>query len=200
MSFIGLKVPGETARLLWNLWESDYTKFGEAEPREQAHITILHLGKDLPNDVLAKAILTAYSVTSTLQPFTVSTNRITVFPGGDRGTPIICPIDSPQLHELRQKLSESFDRDGIEYSKKFPEYKPHVTVAYANDPHEDWGSDIGFSKIEWGAHEAILWGGDHMDERLTVNFPFVLSPQRTAVRKSLVRAAMRENNEYCPKR
>jgi 2'-5' RNA ligase len=202
MSFIGLRVPPETARLLWSFWESDYENLGETVPRDHAHITILNLGKDLPIEGIAKAVEATFRVASTTRPFTVSTNRVSVFPPGDSGVPIICPIDSPELHDFHRRLCESFDAAGIQYSKKFPEYKPHVTLAFAQDPllHADWGSDIDFSTIEWGAHEAVLWGGDHGDNKLFANFPFALNPYRTAVRRSIIKEAMRDRADCSPRR
>ena len=196
MSFIGLKVPTETARLLWDFWESSYENYGAAVPRDHAHITILDLGEDVPIEQLEHAIGAAYAVTSKTPPFSVSTNRISVFPPNDSGrVAIICPIDSLSLHDLRRRLCESFDQAGIPYSKKFPEYRPHVTLAFSEDPsvHSQWGTDPDFSRVEWGAHEVTLWGGDHGDERLTVNFPFALGHDslRSAVRQVLAK-------ELCP--
>ena len=165
MAFIGCKVPHETARLL-----SELDVPGERESSGHFHITMLYLGDEVPIERLAKAIVATYSVTSQTRPFTVQTSRVTSFPtSNSHGYPIICRIDSDALHDLRRKIVAEFDAAGIEYDKKFPEYKPHLTLGYAeNEPVEE----RRIPTVEWGAHELVMWGGDEADRRLVTHFPF----------------------------
>ena len=108
MAFLGVKVPHEAARLLS---EVDYGGIGEREPLDHSHITLLHLGKKVPLASICKAIIPIFEAVSRCAPFTVSTSRVSVFtPHPDEGTvPIICPIDSPALHELRAAVGASWN-------------------------------------------------------------------------------------------
>jgi 2'-5' RNA ligase len=163
MAFIGIKVPHETARLL-----SEVEVPGTRESPSSFHVTLLFLGSKVPVETLAEALKATLSVTTQTRPFTVSTSRVTAFPKGDDGFPIICPVSSDALHDLQAKLRASYDAAGIEYSKRFPEYKPHVTLSYSEKEVEE----RRIPTVEWGAHECVLWGGDEGDRRLIMSFPF----------------------------
>lgn len=183
MAFLGLSVPAPTARLLS---EVDYGGVGEATGTDTYHITICYLGKEIPMGRIGKALPVIFDVTSHTKPFTVGTNQVTTFPSNPDGTPVICRVVSDALHELRDNLWAALDDAGIEYDKKYPEFKPHVTLAYAK---EDVEIDKEFPTVEWGAHELVLWGGDSGDGRLVVNFPFSLEQREAAVRRAFVRLA-----------
>jgi hypothetical protein len=71
---------------------------------------------------------------------------------------------------LQARLLAAYDTAGIKYENKFPEYKPHVTLAWAEDNIEEHR----IPTVEWGAHEMVLWGGDEGDRRVIVTFPFSL--------------------------
>jgi RNA 2',3'-cyclic 3'-phosphodiesterase len=164
MSFIGLKLPHETARLL-----SDIDVPGQKESTDHFHITMLHLGDEIPIETLAEAVVTTHKITSNTRPFTISTSRVTCFSPSPEGIyPIICRVDSDEIHALWKSLCKAFDKAGIEYSKKWPEFKPHVTLAFAPEEIEE----RRIPTVEWGAHELVLWGGDEGDKRLVVTFPF----------------------------
>lgn len=58
-------------------------------------------------------------------PITLRLGKITTFPEGDDGVPLKVDVGSPQLHALNAEVamaSETVD--------KFPEYRPHLTLAY----------------------------------------------------------------------
>lgn len=181
MAFIGLKCPHEVGRLLHGIEVP-----GEKVPVDEYHVTLLYLGKDVPIETLGKAIVAAAEVAAAQKPFRCTLTHVTSFPKNDDGVPIICPVASPDLHELNDKLKKKFDGAGVSYSKKFPEYKPHLTLAYADStPTEE-----EFGPLEWSAYEMVLWGGDAGDERLATNFPFSM-PVKVATNQNLVRLAMR---------
>lgn len=176
MSFIGLKLAHETARLL-----SEIEVPGRKESLDFYHLTVLHLGDSLPIETVARAMVATFQVTSVMQPFTVRLNRVSCFDKNSHGVPIICRAESDSLHELWSALKTSFDNSGLDYSKKFPEFKPHVTLSYAEEPIED----LRIPTVEWGAHELILWGGDTGDRRVVVTFPLSLNlAKRVACRFS----------------
>jgi len=189
MAFIGLKVPHETARLLGQVRVE-----GDKVDLSEMHITVLYLGSALPIETIAQATQVAYEVTSKTLPFLVGTELVTSFPANPDGIPLIAKIESDPLKALRKALTAAFDEAGVPYDKKYPDYKPHVTLAYMT-PEEGNGPlkpppDQTIPHLAWGAHEMVLWGGDQGDEKLTVLFPF-LAPgsSKTANYRALVRMA-----------
>lgn len=174
MAFVGLAVPASTSRLF-----GDIDVPGDKTPRDHHHITLIYIGDNVPIDTLAEAIKATYSVTAQTRPFTVRTTRVASFPVNEddqQGHPVIAHIESDELHVLRANLADHFKDAGVEFSRKFPKYRPHVTLAYAPEAVEEFR----IPTIEWGAHEVVLWGGDEGDQKLTVNFPFALSHSVTA--------------------
>ena len=183
MAIMGLAVPHATARLF-----SEIDVPGTREPTSSMHITLLYVGKQVPIEVIADAVKATYAVTSQTKPFTVRASRVMSFPinpDDEDGHPVIARVESDALHDFRRKLAASFDDAGIEFSKKFPDYKPHVTLAYAPEAVEEFT----IPTIEWGAHEVVLWGGDEGDGRILVTFPLALKPSRDAA--LIRRVAMR---------
>ncbi len=192
MSMVGLRVPEEAARILWAFFEAEYDRSGDPVPIEDAHVTLLHLGDPLSKDIYDRAVDATLKAVIDVRPFTVSTSRIRTFDHGDDGTPIVCQVDSEPLHALHRRLAESFDAAGVPYSKKHPEFKPHVTLAYGSDPLVDelFGSYSGFSPVEWGVHEVTLWGGDGGLHGPSTSFPLSVVPRLASFRLA-VRRAMR---------
>lgn len=183
MAFLGLRVPPETARLL-----NEIEVPGTKEPVSSFHVTLLYIGSDVPIETLAEAMKATYEVTSKTRPFTVQTNRVTCFPknaNDDGKCPVICRIDSDPLHDLQSKLRASFDANGVPYSKKFPEYKPHLTLSYGNEEIEE----RRIPTVSWGAHECVLWGGDSGDNRLVMHFPFSLDTSHEIAERVVQRFA-----------
>jgi hypothetical protein len=164
MAFIGFRAPFETSRL--------YSAIDVPGERETFHhVTILNFGKEMTAEDIGEAFEAAHEVVRSWQPFTVRTSVVSCFPAGDNGVPIICPVESEEIHQLWAELGEAFDSAKIPFSKKFPVYKPHVTLAYAPKPIEDRRI---MPPIEWGAHELVLWGGSAKDLGVTVHMPFSL--------------------------
>lgn len=171
MAFLGLKIPAETCRLF-----SDIDVPGNRVKTQTYHVTLLFLGKDLPIDVLADAVKSTYKVTSTTKPFSVRTSRVTCFPPTkDETVPIIARVESDPLHDLRDRLVKSFEVGQVAFDNTYPQFKPHVTLAYADTELED--EERIPTTIEWGAHELVLWGGDDGDKKLTATFPFTLKAE-----------------------
>lgn len=168
MSLIGFALNPDTSRLLG---EIDVP----GEKVDHKHVTILMFGDDTPITTLSKILEVAYSVVSTTRPFTLRTNTVTSFPSNPAGTPVICKVESDELLDLCERLKTEFDKAGIEYSKKFPKFQPHVTLAYADKTPED----LTIPSVEWGAHELVIWGGNSGDQRVIINLPFSLK-NRTA--------------------
>ncbi len=178
MAFLGLQVPHETARLLGGLAVP-----GTREAVSSLHVTMFYFGEDLDIERLTEIIRVTYQTMNGTKPFTVRTSQLTSFPKGKDSKPIICRIESDALHDLRDKIKGAYEAEGVEFSNNYPDYKPHVTLAYAEEEFEE----KRIPTVEWGAHELVLWGGDSGDNALVVHFPFALSD----LEKSAVKVAQR---------
>jgi 2'-5' RNA ligase len=181
MAFIGLKVPNEVGRLL-----SQIEVPGEVESRGNLHITAIYFGSNVPIDRISKAIVVAYEVASRTKPIQLLVEEVTCFPKGDDGVPIICSVNSPELMTFQEDLCRSLDKAKVEYSKKYPEYKPHVCLAYAEEPIEP----MIVGPFEWAAYEMVLWGGDSGDDKIFITLPFSM-PGKEALYRKLVQARVR---------
>ena len=178
MAFLGLKIPHEMTKLLAGVEVP-----GERIAASDLHVTILYFGEDVPIGVLAKCMEVAYGITSATRPFLCGINKVSSFPPGEDGMPIICSVKSPGLLALNGALRSSFDEAGLEYSKK-GDYHPHMTMAYATgeEAAEPYEADLP-SPIAWTAMEVVIWGGGHGDDRVSVHLPFTVSPtERMAAR------------------
>lgn len=163
MAFLGIRIPHETGRLL-----NQIDVPGEKISTSEMHITLLHFQKEWPISELMKSIEATYDVVSKFHPFLVSINKVTSFSKNPEGkVPIIGRVESDELMKFREKLADSFDDDEIEFSKNFKDFKPHVTLSYA----EEKPDDEKIHPVEFVVSEIVLWGGDHGDDRIFVTFP-----------------------------
>lgn len=184
MAFIGLRVPAEVARLLKSVEVP-----GELVSGDSYHITVINIGSEIPIEQISKAVTAIHGVATNMVPFPVTLDHVTSFPAGNDGTPIICPVRSPELHQLNDLLKKALDKAGVPYSTKFPNFKPHVTMSYSKDEEVPLvRQPIG--PLDWSVYEMVLWGGDSGDERLSVTFPFAL-PGKTALFRHLIQAQLR---------
>lgn len=165
MAFLGIRIPHETGRLL-----SKIEVPGEKTSTSEMHITLLYLGDEWPISEISKAMEAAFDIVSKTKPFTAEVNKVSHFPKNPHDQdkyPIVTRVESKELHDLREKLAKKFDKEGIEFSKLHPDFKPHVTLAYSEDEPED----VSFDPLEFSISEVVLWGGDHGDDRIFVTFP-----------------------------
>lgn len=164
MAFIGIRINHDVGRQL-----SKLDVPGEKESPSEYHITLLCLEDNIEIHKLAEIMEAAYEVISTFKPFSLKTNKVISFPKyEDNPIPIVAVVESENIHKLQSKLKKAFDKAGIEYSKRFKDYKPHITLSY--DDENDKMDSFKFDKIEFVAHEIVLYGGDHGDENIFVNF------------------------------
>ncbi len=165
MAMISIRVPSDTANIL-----SRIPVPGIREAKEDLHITILNLGEVTIVDI-AKATQTLFVLANRFEAINVRVNSVGSFPQGPDGFPIICEVDSPQLHELHAMAKVALDEAGVSYSKKFPEYRPHITLAY---------SDVEvtaqpFNTVGFSASEFYLIGGSSDTDKIDVRFPFLMN-------------------------
>lgn len=163
MSFLGIKITHETARLLH---EIDVP--GMKTDTAQLHITLLYLGDNLPIKELAKAMIATYEVAQNTCPFWVKSGNIASFPvEAEKPHPIIAMVQSPKLFELHKFLKRSFDKAGVSYDKRYKLYRPHITLAF----NEAGIKKTKIEPIEWAIQEVVLWGGEDGDNRVFTTFP-----------------------------
>jgi 2'-5' RNA ligase len=182
MALLSVKVPYEVARALGQI-----SVPGTSEPRETYHITLLYLGKDVPIDDVSKALVVAYRVAEVTRPIQLTVDEVSSFPKGDDGYPIICPIKSPELHQLWGALCSAFDDSKIEYSKKYTTFRPHITLAYDVSEMKE---PMPVGPIDWSAYEMTLWSGNSGDDAVTITIPFSF-PSKEAMYRKLVQARLR---------
>jgi 2'-5' RNA ligase len=134
------------------------------------HVTVIFLGDDVPMQQLASAMVACHAVTSKTAPFTLTVSDISSFEPGGNGTPVIMPVQSPELMTLEQELKAEFDRAGIPYSTKWPEFKPHVTLSYVPGMKASGPLPV---PVSWGAFDLTIYGANHGDG-MSVVLPFEL--------------------------
>jgi len=163
MAFIGVKVPAIAAGSLARIKVP-----GEHICPEDMHVTLLYLGKNVPIPEVLQATMASYLLTKRWAPFRAATRRVTTFPRNpDDGIPVIARVLCPELHRLNEALKKSLDFMEIEYSKKYPDFKPHVTLSYT----EAEIADIKIPPVAWMVEELVIWGGDEGEERIAVTLP-----------------------------
>lgn len=163
MAFLGIRISSEVGRLIAGLEVP-----GEKEAPSEYHITILCFEDNWPISEIAKATKATFNVISEIVPFLVKSSKVSHFPSYDDGPiPIIAPVDSKELHELHKKMCKEFDKAKIDYKKTFKDYKPHITLAYSKDKHDDFKID---PEVKFSVNDIVLWGGDHADDRIFITF------------------------------
>ena len=126
-------------------------KYGNTQvpipPESEASQALKAMRDDIPDDVLGAGgketdphITLRYGIqsddTSELatflaqqKPFEVMLGRLTTFPMGEDGVPLIVTAEARELRLLEKEI----DKHGDFIDRTFPEYKPHATVAYIKD-------------------------------------------------------------------
>lgn len=169
MAIIALEVPRGVGQYLQRL---DVP--GAKTPIEEMHVTIVQIDADLsPIDVANIAGVVA-DLTHTMRSFEVNLHTLSQFPRNDHGVPVICPVVSEGLMLFQGRLVDTLDRAGIEFNKKFPVYKPHVTVSWAQ---ESIAPASLVRPITWMTRDVVLWPTYNGAEQAV---RFDLRPKRAA--------------------
>jgi 2'-5' RNA ligase len=127
-AYMGIPVPGNIAERIHSFKVS-----GEKEAKDNSHITLVYMG-EVEEDTIAQALLVLLDFCPKYQPIPITSSVFTQFPAGDDGVPLICKVESPELVSFQKDLTAALDAAGVPFSKKFPDYKPHITVSYAEEP------------------------------------------------------------------
>jgi len=182
MAILLCKVPHDIARIMAGI---DIPEEADPEPEGEFHITLIYFDNLDPADIF-KVGEAIYDVSRKTGPFSLSTERVLSFPPSPEGKhPIIAAIDSPEIHKFRAAVAASLDAKSLPYSKKWPEFKPHVTLGYSPVALEE----KKVRSLSWGCGEVSLWAGEWGDHDLSMTFPFVCDPDRKEFEDSAAAAA-----------
>jgi 2'-5' RNA ligase len=163
MAFLGLYVPERPQLELHGVtWQRNLP--GEWEDPEFYHVTMLNFGDAMPIEEVLRAGQIAYDIAERFEPFKCTIRRVISFDKGAKGYPVVGEVDASQLHRLHTELKNGFDAAGVEYSKKWPTFRPHVTLSYS--PVEVRPFDI--DPVEWDANVLNVFGGDGPGDRVVV--------------------------------
>lgn len=156
MAYISFMVPPEAAAELSKL----YTE-GDLSPPEEMHVTLAFLSKSTPPSQVLRAIAACQVVASTSAPILMHAALLTSFPPNPDhrdGVPVIVRVVSDALHSFQARLLAELDKFGVEYSKKFPEYKPHVTLSHTHSSERPTPMKVG--PVSWTSDTVMVWGGE----------------------------------------
>lgn len=165
---IALRVPQEVGRLLAQM---SGALPGDVQAASEMHVTVVYLGDGASMEQLAAAMVACHKVTRRTSPFTLTCSEVASFDPGHHGTPVILPVQSPELMQLERDLKEELDLSGVSYSAKWPEFKPHVTLSYM--PGAKTAGPLP-APVSWGAFDLTIYGADRGDGRVSIALPFVL--------------------------
>jgi len=167
MSMIALKIPLNISDKL-----SEIKVDGKKESPEEYHITMFYFEGKLKIDDVCKITKTMNSILGRFSPPKISFKEVSFFPKGEDGFPVIVPILSDDLIEIRKSLAKAFDKEKINYSKEWPEFKPHLTLAYSKKEPTNQKID----KSSWNATELVLYAGDKFEFSKFENGMFIFMP------------------------
>jgi 2'-5' RNA ligase len=137
---------------------NQFPKEGRAgEDSSPAHITLLYIGS-LPAAFEPR-------MKEVLEDICDNTKRFTVALGSPRtfkNDKIVLhsPIKSKKLKALHEIIKAKFHLAQIPFDNKFPEFKPHMTIAYCEDKKQlELYKDVN-PQGEWVVDSIWLWGTD----------------------------------------
>lgn len=170
MAFLGIRIEPTVARLFRSIEVP-----GEKVAESEYHITILMFENEWPIAEVASAMEATFEVASKQEPLHVKIDEVTCFPKReDNPCPIIGKVKSPELQDFNKALRKKFDKDKVKFDKTFKDYKPHVTLAYADEEIKT----VKIEPVEFFVNEIVLWGGDNGDDRIFVTFPLKNSEKK----------------------
>lgn len=156
MAYISFMVPPEAAVELAKLYPE-----GDLTAPEDMHVTLAFLSRGTPPSQVLRAIAACHVVASTSAPVLMHAALLTSFPPNPEhreGIPVIVRMVSDALFSFRARLVAELDKFGVEYSKKFPEYKPHVTLSHSHSSERPTPRKVG--PVSWTSSQLMVWGGE----------------------------------------
>lgn len=153
MSFIGIKIPYEVSKKL------DKIKVpGQKEDIDEYHITLIHFSEEHSIKDIFKITSILTNFLNEFKTFEVKTHQLTCFPKfQENPVPIITKIQGKKLFELQSKLKNELEKMEVDFSKTFKEYKPHITLSYAEKEIES--KEI--QQLSFEVNEITYFGGSY---------------------------------------
>lgn len=156
VAFIGMRVPSATTDQF-----SAIRVLGDREPKDRMHVTLAYLGKNVPISNVLKSVAVCLALGAEFPPLDLTAAMVMCFPPDPEGrTPVIARLVTPALLTMRAALVQRLEQAKVDYSKRHPQYKPHVTLAYAQNAQKP----MVISPIRWNSNSITVWGGDNEDE------------------------------------
>ena len=177
MAFLGIKVPDEVGKLLYQI-----SVPGLKVSRDNYHISLLIFEKNMTINQIVMYVPKIHEIVNNYtSPLHLYIEKVGSFPKGEGGYPVICRVDSEnnELVNFQQVLREVFDTSGLEYDKTYEVYKPHVMLSRAN---KELGS-VEIPRIDFTINELVLWGGDSLrkfgEDNIVIKFPMKLNKDKS---------------------
>ncbi len=126
----------------------------------ESHVTALYgiVGVELDEIV---------RVVSRMESPLVTVGPVRHFPDGPDGCPLFVEVNSPAMHQANAKL-----RELLPHVQKYPEYKPHVTLAYVTDGAKYEGKLCSLSNKSCYLSKAIISMADGTRAVVPLRRPF----------------------------
>jgi len=160
MALLGLEVPVDICQHLQKIKVP-----GSRDPSD--HLTMFYFEDKLSPKKIAKICEILSDTMVKTKPFDCTIKQISSFPGGDDGVPIKGDVTSKKLVSLRSEIAKILDKNKIAFSKKFPDFNPHVTLSY----HSDNFDKIKIDPITWTVTNLVIWGGSSEEAGINVKIP-----------------------------
>lgn len=128
MSLICLELSEDQIQPLW-----DVQVPGKPEPQNKAHITLIYTGKGGSVEEDRDLLVCLEKVARGQRPIVLSVSKVDAFEpseSSDGLRPIIGKVTSKPLQALRALLVEKLADAGVQFKNTFPDFSPHVTLAY----------------------------------------------------------------------
>jgi len=158
--------PGESVGLFVTIPQELSQQFPqqgkELEDKSPAHITLLYLGS-VPLQLQNKVYSVTQRYCDFVRPFSVKLGRPKKFVNDEEQIILHSPVKSKRLFNLHDILKQAFLQNQIPVDNKFPEYRPHITIAYCNS--EDELNNYKHIKPQgsFEINHLWLWGGNQAE-------------------------------------
>lgn len=122
---IFIKLPRELASQYPQIKDDDSPK----------HITVIMLDT-LSEALESKFISIVQQVCTNIKPFTIKVGKVGKFVNDKNQIILHSKVKSNKLYKLHDILKQALAQNQISVSNKYPNFEPHITIAYANDKKE----------------------------------------------------------------
>lgn len=95
-------------------------------------------------------------------PFPITLAGLSLFKGGVDGDVLKVDVDSTELHKLNKLISETFPCED-----KYPEYKPHVTIAYLDPKVSKYYEKLSVPFVNtYVLIDSVEWSGTNGERKI----------------------------------